>query len=205
MKNNDLDGNIKFICDWNKCQADISDDELIKLNTWRDILYDLNLIGATSEGIGFGNISLRTKPLTRFIITGSSTGNLGKINAEHYAKVTDYSISKNRVNCSGPVKASSESLTHAVIYEFRPEINGIIHIHNLDFWKKLQNKVPTTSEKVEYGTPEMAIEVIRLFKETDVSEKKIIVMGGYKEGIVTFGKDLDEAGKYLLAYINSII
>ena len=205
MKNNILDGNIKFICDWNKCQADISDDELIKLNTWRDILYDLNLIGATPEGIGFGNISLRTKPLTRFIITGSSTGNLEKINAEHYAKVTDYSISKNRVNCSGPVKASSESLTHAVIYEFRPEINGIIHIHNLDFWKKLQNKVPTTSEKVEYGTPEMAIEVIRLFKETDVSEKKIIVMGGYKEGIVTFGKDLDEAGKYLLAYINSII
>ena len=205
MKNNNLDGYIKFICDWNKNQADISDKKLLKLNTWRDILYELNLIGATPDGIGFGNISLRTKPLTRFIITGSATGNLEKLNAEHYAEVTDYSIPKNRVSCSGLFKASSESLTHAVIYEFRPEVNGIIHIHNLDFWKKLRSKVPTTSEKVEYGTPEMAIEVIRLFKETNVSEKKIIVMGGHKEGIITFGKDLDEAGKYLLAYINTII
>jgi ribulose-5-phosphate 4-epimerase/fuculose-1-phosphate aldolase len=205
MKNNNRDGNIKFICDWNKCPPVISDDELIKLNTWRDILYDLNLIGATPDGTGFGNISLRTKPSTRFIISGSSTGNLEKLNAEHYVKVTDYSISNNMVNCSGPVKASSESLTHAVIYEFHPEINGIIHIHSLAFWKKLLNKVPTTSEKVEYGTPEMAIEVTRLFKETDAFEKKIIVMGGHKEGLITFGKDLDEAGKYLLAYINIMV
>ena len=71
--------------------------------------------------------------------------------------------------------------------------------------EKLLELVPSTSKDVEFGTPEMAREIIRLFRETDVLEKKILVMGGHKDGIITFGKDLDEAGGYLLAYINSII
>lgn len=205
MKNKNQEGNIKFNCEWHKCPPLITDEELIKLNGWRNIMYDLNFIGATTEGIGFGNISMRSEITTQFVITGSSTGHLKKLKAENYSKVTDYSILNNRVICEGPVKASSESLTHAVIYEYNPEINGIIHIHNLDFWNKLLNKVPITSDKVEYGTPEMAIEITRLLKETDALEKKIIVMGSHKEGIITFGKDLDEAGKYLLAYINNVI
>ena len=48
--------------------------------------------------------------------------------------------------------------------------------------------------------PEMAEEVIRLFKETDVKEKKILAMAGHEEGVVSFGKNLKEAGQILLEY-----
>ena len=68
-------------------------------------------------------------------------------------------------------------------------------------WERLINKIPTTSPEAEYGTPEIARDIIRLFKETDVKEKKILVMGGHKEGIISFGKDLDEAGNVLLSYL----
>jgi len=45
-------------------------------------------------------------------------------------------------------------------------------------WRALLHKVPTTPEKVEYGTPEMAYAVRGLFDNTDVLKKKIFVMAG---------------------------
>ena len=60
------------------------------------------------------------------------------------------------------------------------------------------NHVPTTSEDIPYGTPEMANEVKRLFNETDVGKEKIIVMGGHREGLISFGKNLEEAANILI-------
>jgi ribulose-5-phosphate 4-epimerase/fuculose-1-phosphate aldolase len=88
-------------------------------------------------------------------------------------------------------------LTHAAIYEASPKINGVIHIHNLQAWEKYKNKLPTTNENIEYGTPEMATEIFRLFRETNAIEEKIIIMGGHKEGIIVFGENLEEAGDKL--------
>jgi len=68
-------------------------------------------------------------------------------------------------------------------------------------WNKLINKIPTSSPDVEYGTPEMAFEIHRLFKETDLSAKQILVMGGHEEGIISFGENLDEAGDIIIGYI----
>jgi hypothetical protein len=39
----------------------------------------------------------------------------------------------------------------------------------------------------------MAREVTRLFEVTDVQSRKIFVMAGHEGGIITFGKDLEEA------------
>ena len=200
-----MEGYVKFNCEWEKSGAIISDSVYDIINNWRDILYNLKLIGANENEIGFGNISIRAKNKSDFIITGAGTGKIRKLTQKHYSKVTGYSLTKNSLVCKGPVKASSESLSHAIIYELDPEINAVIHVHNLEYWEKLIHQVPTTHEDIPYGTPEMAKEIIRLFRETDVSEKRILIMGGHQEGIITFGKDLDEAGGYLLAYINTII
>lgn len=200
-----MEGYVKFNCEWEKSGTIISDSVYDKINNWRDILYGLKLIGANEKKIGFGNISVRVKNKSDFIITGAGTGKISKLTQKHYSKVTDYSLTKNSLVCKGPVKASSESLSHAIIYELDPEINAVIHGHNMEYWEKLIHQVPTTYEDIPYGTPEMAKEIIRLFRETDVSEKRILIMGGHQEGIITFGKDLDEAGGYLLAYINTII
>jgi len=41
-------------------------------------------------------------------------------------------------------------------------------------------------------------------EQKDVRIEKIIIMGGHKEGLITFGRDLDEAGEVLLKYVNEI-
>ena len=190
------EGYIKFNCNWIKA-APFSKQQIKEINVWRNRLYDLKLIGAYPNGIGYGNISIRDTDES-FLITGSATGNLELLDENHYTQVNEYDFSQNNLSCTGPIIASSESLTHAVLYESSPESNAVIHIHSIDMWKKLLHKVPTTKANVPYGTPEMADEIQRLFRETDVALKKIIVMGGHQEGIISFGKTLDWAGKILL-------
>jgi hypothetical protein len=63
----------------------------------------------------------------------------------------------------------------------------------MKLWKTLLHKVPTTPEKVEYGTPEMAYAVRGLFDNIDVRKKKIFVMAGHEGGVVAFGIDLRSA------------
>jgi Class II Aldolase and Adducin N-terminal domain. len=60
-------------------------------------------------------------------------------------------------------------------------------------WAALLNHAPTSSKAAEYGTPELAYEIMRLFKNGDVESRKILVMAGHEGGIVTFGKDFEEA------------
>ena len=39
----------------------------------------------------------------------------------------------------------------------------------------------------------MAYEIVRLFNNCDLHRRKLLVMAGHDGGIVTFGKDLEEA------------
>ena len=189
-------GVIKFNCNWIKA-APLASDLIIDINNWRDKMFELRFIGVNDEDIGYGNISIRLNQ-KEFIISGSATGKLKKLTNEHYTKVVDYDLEKNSLTAEGPILASSESLTHAIIYEFDKNVNAIIHIHNTKLWNQLMNKVPTTNKDVEYGTPAMAMEMKRLFAETDLRNQKILVMAGHQDGIISFGKNLNEAGNQLL-------
>ena len=193
------EGYIKFNCIWDKDNFDFPESLFKKLTLWREKLYALNLIGVYDDGVGFGNISVRLND-KQFIITGSATGNKPELIKNDYALVTRYQLDKNQVESAGHTKASSEAMSHAAIYECSPEIQAVIHIHNLKLWKKLMHKIPTTDENVPFGTPEMAYEIVRLYNKTNLPEKKILVMGGHKEGIISFGKDLNEAGEIILNY-----
>lgn len=171
-----------------------------QLMEWRDKMHELKQIGHYAEiNIGYGNISVKTDK--GFLISGTQTGDIFPIQPAHFTLVTDYNIQTNSVTCKGEIKASSESMTHAAVYEADTSINAIIHIHNPKLWKVLMDKVPTTKKEVPYGTPEMANEIFRLFKETNIKEEKIIVMAGHDDGIISFGKDLKEAGKILLNFL----
>jgi L-ribulose-5-phosphate 4-epimerase len=191
---------VKFNCNWIK-EKPLHTKWIKELNQWRDVLYNSKLIGAYENGIGYGNLSVRFNQ-QHFIISGTATGNYKQLSAKHYAKVTDYDLTENSLTSLGPIKASAESLTHAAVYEHDSNINAVIHIHHLGLWEKLINKVPTTNESIEYGTTAMAFEIFRLFDETNLSEQKIFVMAGHKEGIVAFGKNLSEAGKIILTELN---
>ena len=198
------EGYIKFQCDWDQKPFTFAKKNFNHLNGWRQKLYELELVGMDENGIGFGNLSLREENANRFYITGSETGRHDELKKEHYARVLEYNIDKNYIKCVGQVKASSESLTHAAVYESDPAFRGVIHTHHEKLWKMLKNKLPTTSEEVEFGTPEMAYEIKKLMEQKEVRIEKIIIMGGHKEGLITFGRDLDEAGEVLLKYFNEL-
>jgi ribulose-5-phosphate 4-epimerase/fuculose-1-phosphate aldolase len=194
------EGYIKYNCMWIKADP-ISAKELICINAWRQKLFGLGLIGAYKGEIGFGNISIRAKNSSQFIISGTQTGHISSLKNYHYTLVTGFNIKENSLTCKGPIKASSESLTHAAIYACDNDIRSVIHIHDSMLWNELMYKVPTTNPKVQYGTPEMYYEVIKLYDRT-MLEKKILVMAGHEDGIISFGKNLKEAGDIILYYLN---
>jgi L-ribulose-5-phosphate 4-epimerase len=173
-------------------------DEFATLNYWRQEMYKLRLIGAYENGIGFGNISIRKKNTNQFYISGSATGNFHELDNRHYALVTDVFIEKNLLFCSGANIASSESMSHAVIYQTCPNINGVIHVHSLSLWKRLLYQVPTTAADIPYGTPKMALAIVEVLKNHSA---KIFAMAGHEEGIFVFGEDLKDAAKELMSYL----
>ncbi len=198
------EGYIKYQCNWIKSEP-LSLNEIAELNQWRNQLYELGLIGEYDDGIGFGNISIRYYQPGQFIISGTQTGNLSTLNEHHYTRVTNFNLERNFLTCCGPIQASSESLTHATLYQANPTVNAVIHVHHLQLWENLMYKVPTTDKNVSYGTPEMAKEILRLFREDNLMKTKILVMSGHEEGIICFGKNLQEAGNILLDKYSQLI
>jgi L-ribulose-5-phosphate 4-epimerase len=199
-----MEGVVKFNCHWSQSGPVISDEQYEIINYWREVLFNMDLIGAYENGIGFGNISMRLGPGNQFVITASATGEIPELEPGHYVKVNSFNIDDNAVQCIGPLKASSESLTHAAIYLSDPDINAVVHIHSIELWNELIYNVPTTNPSMDYGTIGLAKNILRIFKEPEVFEKRIIVMAGDRAGILTFGHDIDEAVGVLMQYLKKV-
>ncbi|HSH37541.1 MAG TPA: class II aldolase/adducin family protein [Chthoniobacterales bacterium] len=170
------------------------------LNACRRKLLQLRMIGVDANGIGFGNLSARGGGTSEFHITGSGTGGRAQLELAEYAKVTAHNFTRNWVRCEGRTVASSESLTHAAVYDSAPAVGAVIHCHDRGLWLRLLSSAPATSADVEYGTPAMALEVQRLFRQPDVRERQIFAMGGHGDGIVAFGRDVDDAFSALMRH-----
>ena len=206
------EGYIKYRCNWIKTDA-VAPQSVACLTPYRNALFQLGFIGQRPDGIGFGNISQRAteaipsaagvsvpqaRTQEQFIISGTQTGDRATLTAADYALVTHFSPEQNSLTCQGLRKASSESLTHGVIYSSHPAIKAIIHVHHARLWQQLLNQVPTTRESVRYGTPEMASETQRLFHESPLLQQKIFAMAGHEDGIVTFGENFQTAYRVLI-------
>jgi L-ribulose-5-phosphate 4-epimerase len=188
---------IKFTCE--HVATEIARfDGLAELNACRRKFLELRLIGVDANGVGFGNLSVRDGATNNFYITGSATGGKTELTLADCARVVAYDFGKNWLRYEGSSIPSSESLTHAAVYESDSTAGSVIHCHDSTLWTALLNHAPTSSKAVEYGTPAMASEVARLFKITDVQSRKILVMAGHEGGIVAFGKDLEEAFAVLM-------
>ncbi|MEO1258461.1 MAG: class II aldolase/adducin family protein [Bacteroidota bacterium] len=197
------EGYIKFKADWKKTNP-LPFNKIAALNKWRQEMYRHQLIGAYENGIGFGNISQRWSLGSHFVISGSATGNFPELNEMHYSLVTGFDLNKNTLSCEGPLVASSESMSHAVIYQECPTVTGVIHVHHLALWKKLLHQIPTTDKSATYGSPEMANSIIDLLDTTNLKEQKIFVMEGHQEGVFAFGENLEEAATVILKYLSKI-
>jgi ribulose-5-phosphate 4-epimerase/fuculose-1-phosphate aldolase len=202
------EGVIKFQLDFTPAPP-LPADELTLINQWRAILYQQHLIGQDPYrygGYGYGNLSVRLAPydvtpaLRRFVISGSQTGELAELGPEHYAIVTECYPDENRLVAHGPIRPSSESLTHGAVYALDPAIRVVLHVHSPEIWRTAAALgIPITDPLVPYGTPEMAAEVAHLFRSTDMAQRRIFSMGGHEDGIFAFGETAEEAADVLLA------
>jgi len=197
------EGYIKYRSFWTKApipNAAVTEE----LDTWRRPLRAAGLIGQYEElGIGYGNISIRCGEPGQFLISGTQTGHLEETDKTHYALVTSYNTHANIVCSVGPVQASSEAMTHAAIYGLDTTIGAIVHVHSRVLWRNLINTLPTTRADVAYGTPQMANEFRRLYRDTPFRQTGLAVMAGHEEGLLSFGITLEEATKKMLDLLGS--
>lgn len=202
------EGVIKFEMDY-RVVAALPEDQLRELNGWRKMMVLTELIGQTParySGYGFGNISCRIdypcdSDQPPFVITGTQTGGIADLTPADYVVVTACYPESNRLVAEGPIKPSSESLTHGTLYALDDSIRWVLHAHSPHIWRNAAAlELPMTGD-VAYGTPEMAAEVARLYRESDVAQKRIFGMAGHEDGIVSFGATAEEAGFVLLGYL----
>ena len=102
---------VKFT--YQRARPDIAPFEAIaELNARRRKLLEQCLIGVDSNGIGFGNLSVRDGVSGNFYITGSATGGLPELTPTDCVRVVAFDFAKNWLRYEGAAIPSSESLTH---------------------------------------------------------------------------------------------
>src|ERR1700720_856274 len=119
-------GSVKFKCE--QVPIEVSRfTGFAELNRYRRKLLDLGMIGVDASGIGFGNLSVRDGATPLFYITASATAGISELMPKDYAKVVAYDFARNWLQCEGSTVASSESLTHAAVYESDSTVRAVLH------------------------------------------------------------------------------
>ncbi len=194
------EGYIKYTFDWTKKPIVLQPEVLEELNSFRSKLRDLNMIGKIPDGPGFGNISVRSVGDT-FFISGSDTGSMESLEAEQVALVTRCDYLQNRIVFEGQNAASSESMSHAAIYQQNKDVGAVIHVHQANLWNYYLNNLPTTEVEAAYGTPAMAKAIAQ-----QVAKKpkiQLLILGGHEDVIISYGSNLQEAFDLLMEWFNA--
>ncbi len=197
------EGYLKFSCHLTTEALQIPTALFTPLNHWRRELWLKHLISSYPDGIGYGNISVRVPRSNQFYISGTATGKIPELDQTHYPLVEKCDPAQNVLWCRGHIRASAESMSHAAVYEANPDIGSVVHIHNRELWERYLDILPTTDKTVEYGTPAMAAEISRIMSNPAILDRKIFVMGGHEEGIMAFGKTVEEAARVIFELVKN--
>lgn len=218
------EGIIKFACHWQPCPLYQCERAHVVLDV-RNRLWDRGLVGAAADGTGFGNVSavvslnealelapdLVERVRSRyhagqrcFLVTGSQTGREAVLDVSGLALVLEWSLAANELACAGPVRASSESLTHAALYEADSRIGGVVHVHAPWYWAHWPQDAPRTAADVPYGTPAMGYEIQKIWRETDTALSGAACMGGHRDGLLAWGPTVVQALETLLTMLARI-
>lgn len=176
---------------------------LRQLNAARSRLFELGLIGAYPNGIGYGNLSVREDG-TQFVISASATGAAHTLRDDQYCLVEAFSIERNSVRSIGALPASSESMTHGAIYLANPAVQCVIHVHSRSLFDGLlAHGALHTAADIGYGTPAMAHAVMQLV-QTQQQLPVLFAMAGHDEGVVAYGADVASVTALLIDTLNRI-
>ena len=165
---------------------------LTVLDNARTRLHKLGLVGEIPDGPGYGNLSIRYKE-NEFFISGTATGAIPVLGNDYYCLVSSFDLEKNQVITSGPVQASSESMTHGAVFMSCPGVHCVIHIHSMAIFDgMIKDNYPSTPEYALFGTPEIALAIAKCVDDIKRDEGTI-VMAGHEEGVVIYGQTVERA------------
>lgn len=165
-----------------------------ELLPWRQLSWQLRLLGqdpALYEGYGYGNISIR-HPEQGFLISGSQTSGVDTPALSDFCWVQSVSVSDNTVNSKGQASPSSESMTHAAIYQALSSVVTVLHAHSSLIYDAADAlSLPATAADIPYGSVVMAEAVAQLV--VDQGSAGVFVMKGHQDGVVSYGESPEQA------------
>lgn len=178
-------------------KAEVSDIEGA-IVLWR-LARSWGWIGQDITGVCYGNASQRDQyNPNSFWITGTQTGCKDSLRIEDWCCVTGWDFKANRVVSQGPIRASSEAMTHAAIYTANPLVHCVAHVHTSNLWTVLQQDHSTSPESAGYGTPDIAFAVERIAK--DSKPPNLIILLGHQDGLLFWGSEANELEEYMSNY-----
>lgn len=195
------EGVIKYRLDYHVTPV-VEIPNFAEFNAWRSLLWRLGVIGRDDEryeGLGYGNLSLLLDD-GGILVTGTQTGHLPHLTADHYAYVRQARPEDNYLKAEGPLPPSSEALTHASIYCAAPKVRCVVHGHSPEIWRNAKIlELPCVEANVSYGTPAMA-KAVGTFAKISPTQG-VIVMLGHQDGLLIYGQTPEEACWLMVKYL----
>jgi len=196
------EGVIKFRLDFAEGPAPAG-ELLVELNEWRTVFRERGLLGQDPQryaGYGFGNLSRRLPGQDgAFVISGTQTGHLPVLRPADYAIVLACNPEANYLQATGQIKPSSEALSHGILYHCDPNILWVMHLHSPDiFSQRGRLNLPCTRPDADYGTPEMANELLELVQSCNRQGPGLLVMAGHQDGIIAYGPTAQATGELVI-------
>lgn len=175
------------------------------LLAWRTVLRRLRLLGQTPGrygGLGYGNLSVRHPERPgEFVITASQTGAIRELDAEGLCRIRAFDLARFRVSAAGVRPPSSESLSHAMIYDADPGVGWVFHVHSPEIWHRAEAlDIPATGADVPYGSPAMAAAVAQVLAANN-ERPLAFVTPGHEDGVFACGGTAVETGTSLVSLL----
>lgn len=173
------------------------------LRGWRSVLRRLGLVGQTPDrygGLGFGNLSGRDPDDPgQFLITASQTAGAPDLEEGDLVRILHSSTARFWVDALGHQPPSSETLTHAMIYDADPAVGWVLHGHSPDIWQRAEELgLPATPPSVPYGSPDM-VDAVAALLDAHRERPLVFVTLGHEDGVFACGATAAAAGGALAA------
>lgn len=152
-------------------------------------------------GYAYGNLSARLGE-ERFVVSGTQTSDLDDADEDTFCVVEGWELEDNRVTSTGPVRPSSESLSHAALYQAALWIGVVLHVHAPGlFTRAARTGLPATGPDAEAGTVAIARDLLHLGRDLE-APAGVVHMAGHPDGLLAYGETAPQALRALAVLRN---
>lgn len=202
----DTEGTIQFAYALEHPAGPVAEPDVVRsLAGWRAVFRRLDLLGQHRDryqGFGYGNLSSRdgSRP-DEFVITASQTAGAPDFDDSSLVRITHSNVARFWVDAVGQQPPSSETLTHAIVYQADRSIGWVFHVHCPEIWQRHADLgLPATPEHAPCGSAAMADAVEVLLARHHVRPVVFVTLG-HEDGVFACGTDAAATGNALVALL----